>query len=110
MTDTPITRFKLAFAVAKYIEFGGMQRTMLRIASECMRRGHDVHMFTGDLQGERPAEVQVHVLPLRALSNHGRYREFGQKLGAAVQGEAFDCVVGSTKGPGLDVYYAGDPC
>ena len=110
MTDTPITRFKLAFAVAKYIEFGGMQRTMLRIARECKHRGHDVHMFTGDLQGDSPPAMPVRVLPLRALSNHGRYREFGRKLGAAVQGGAFDCVVGSTKGPGLDIYYAGDPC
>lgn len=105
-----MTRYKLAFAVARYFSFGGMQRTLSRMARECAHRGHDVHMFTGDLQGERPPEVPVHILPLRALSNHGRYREFAQKLDAAVQGEAFDCVVGSTKGPGLDVYYAGDPC
>lgn len=110
MTDTSVTRYKLAFAVAKYIEFGGMQRSLSRMARECAHRGHDVHMFIGDLQGERPPEIPVRVLSLRALSNHGRYAEFARKLGAAVQGEAFDCVVGSTKGPGLDVYYAGDPC
>lgn len=103
-------RYKLAFAVAKYFEFGGMQRTLLRIARECARRGHDVHLFAGHLQGKRPPEVAVHVLPLRALTNHGRYRTFARQLARAVQQDHFDCVVGSSKGPGLDVYYAGDPC
>jgi UDP-glucose:(heptosyl)LPS alpha-1,3-glucosyltransferase len=105
-----VTRYKLAFAVAKYFEFGGMQRTWLRIARECARRGHDVHLFAGDFQGERPPEVAVHVLSLRALTNHGRYREFAQKLSSAARGDAFDCVIGSIKMPGLDVYYGGDPC
>jgi UDP-glucose:(heptosyl)LPS alpha-1,3-glucosyltransferase len=105
-----VTRYKLAFAAAKYLKFGGMQRRLLRIARECARRGHDVHLFTGYFQGERPPEVAVHVLPLRALTNHGRYREFAQKLGSAVGGNAFDCVIGLIKIPGLDVYYGGDPC
>jgi UDP-glucose:(heptosyl)LPS alpha-1,3-glucosyltransferase len=105
-----VTRYKLAFAVAKYFEFGGMQRSLLRIARECARRGHEVHMFAGHFQGARPPEVAVHVLPLRALTNHGRYREFAQKFGSALRGDAFDCVIGSIKIPGLDVYYGGDPC
>ena len=108
--ETPVTRYKLAFAVVKYFEFGGMQRSMLRIARECARRGHDVHVFAGHFQGKRPAEVAVHVLRLRALTNHGRYREFAQKLDSAVRHGAFDCVIGSVKIPGLDVYYGGDPC
>ena len=105
-----MTHYKLAFAVAKYFEFGGMQRSLLRIARECARRGHEVHMFAGHFQGARPPEVAVHVLPLRALTNHRRYREFARSLARAVEHDTFDCVIGSIKIPGLDVYYGGDPC
>ena len=110
MTDTPITRFKLAFAVAKYIEFGGMQRTMLRIARECKRRDHEVHVFAAKWLGEVPNDIPVHILPVNALTNHGLNRSFGAKMQTAVAGRAFDCITGFTKIVGLDVYYVGETC
>lgn len=102
--------YKLAFAVSMFFEFGGMQRAMLRIALECARRGHEVHIYTGGWTGERPAAVQVHALDTRALSNVGRNDRLARELAARVRDENYDCVVGFTKIPGLDVYYAGDPC
>ncbi len=103
-------KFKLAFAVSLFFEFGGMQRTMLRIALECVRRGHEVHMFTGDWLDKRPDGLTVHLLNTRALSNVRSNDRLAQKLRAAVTSDHYDCVVGFTKIPGLDVYYAGDPC
>jgi UDP-glucose:(heptosyl)LPS alpha-1,3-glucosyltransferase len=105
-----VTRYKLAFAVAKYFEFGGLQRDLMRIATECERRGHEVHIYAAKWDGKRPQQQIVHVLGNCALTNHGGYRQFGRALGRAVAGSGFDCVIGATKIPGLDVYYAGDPC
>lgn len=105
-----MTSYRLAFAVAKYFEFGGMQRSFMRIARECAQRGHEVHLFTAAWQGARPPDLAIHVLDSRGLTNHGTYRRFGFALQGALAGAGFDCVVGGTKVAGLDVYYAGDPC
>lgn len=105
-----MTRYKLAFAVAKYIEYGGMQRTMLRIARECARRGHEVGIFVARWQGAMPEDLRVRLLSARAWTNHGLNNRFGARLQQALAGDDFDCVIGSTKVAGLDVYYGGDPC
>ncbi|MDX1486827.1 MAG: glycosyltransferase family 4 protein [Acidiferrobacterales bacterium] len=110
MTDTSVIRYKLAFAVAKYIEFGGMQRTMLRMARECMHRGHEVHVFAANWLGEAPSDIPTHILPVNALTNHGINRSFSLKMQVAVVGKAFDCITGFTKIEGLDVYYVGETC
>jgi len=102
--------FRLAFAIERYFEFGGLQRDMLRIALRCVERGHQVHILTGDWVGARPENVQVQLLPLRSRTNHGRVREFGKAVGERVQRDTFDCLVGFNKMAGLDVYWAGDPC
>lgn len=108
MNDT--ASYKLAFVLSLYFEYGGMQRSMMRIAQECVRRGHEVHVFTGGWQGERPDNLEVHLLDDRALTNPGRNFRLARKLHEAVRGRDYDCIVGFTKLPGLDVYYAGDPC
>ncbi len=104
-----MTRYRLAFAVAKYFEFGGMQRSLMRIARECARRGHAVEIFAARWQGPLPEDLKVQVLATRAWTNHSTNREFGARLREAVTGR-FDCVAGFTKLPGLDVYYLGETC
>lgn len=109
--DNPNTQaFRLAFAISWYFPYGGLQRDMHRIARECVRRGHTVDVYTGAWDAELPGDFRVRVLDERALSNSGWNRKFGRALGRAVAGGDYDCVVGFTKIPGLDVYYAGDPC
>ncbi|MDH5631541.1 MAG: glycosyltransferase family 4 protein [Gammaproteobacteria bacterium] len=105
-----MSSYRLAFAVSMYFDYGGMQRSMLRIAHECARRGHDVHIFTGSWTGDKPEYVTVHELDTRAFTNTGKNDVLAAKLKQAVAAEHFDCVAGFTKIPGLDVYYAGDPC
>ncbi|MFO1352861.1 MAG: glycosyltransferase family 4 protein [Gammaproteobacteria bacterium] len=103
--------FKLAFVVATFFEFGGMQRDMLRIARACARLGHQIHIFTGAWDAPPEASLSIHELPIRALSNHGSNDRLTRELHKAVTAAGdFDCVVGFNKLPGLDVYYAGDPC
>lgn len=105
-----MTRYKLAFAVAKYFEFGGMQRTLLRLARECVHRGHEVHVFAGKWSGTVPDDIPVHILAVRAFTNHGVNRSFSTKMHAAVADHSFDCITGFTKIAGLDVYYVGETC
>ena len=102
---------KIAFAVSVFFEFGGVQRDLLRIAKECRRRGHEVHVFTGQWDAPREPGIHIHELDTWALSNHARNARLGRQVQAAVKAAGdFDCVVGFTKLPGLDIYYGGDPC
>jgi UDP-glucose:(heptosyl)LPS alpha-1,3-glucosyltransferase len=103
--------YKLAFAVSLFFEYGGMQRSLLRIAQECVRRGHEVHIFTGGWIGERDENIHVHELDTHALTNVRSNDILARKLAEEVERDGgFDAVIGFTKIPGLDVYYAGDPC
>ncbi|MDX1376757.1 MAG: glycosyltransferase family 4 protein, partial [Burkholderiales bacterium] len=49
-------------------------------------------------------------VPVSALTNHRRYRRFAGWVSADVEWRPVDCLVGFNKMPGLDVYYAADPC
>ncbi len=101
---------KLAFVLFKYFPFGGLQRDMVRIAEACHQREHEIHVFTLGWEGERPAGFHVHVLPVRRLTNHGRYRAFHGQLKERFEELDIDRVIGFNKMPGLDFYYAADPC
>ncbi len=105
-----MSKYKLAFAWVKYFEFGGVQRTALRIATECARRGHEVHFFAGEWSGQRPTGLSVHVIDAKAVTNHGSRKRFGISLRQATTNQGFHCIAGFTKIPGLDVYYVGETC
>lgn len=83
----------------------------MRIAEVCARRGHELHLFTLCWDGE-PAEfpLEVHIVPVTARRNHHRYEQFAERVQEQIAASDFDLVVGFNKMPGLDVYYAGDPC
>jgi UDP-glucose:(heptosyl)LPS alpha-1,3-glucosyltransferase len=54
--------------------------------------------------------MQVNLLAANAITNHNRDRQFTQQLTNLLQDRHYDAVVGFNKMPGLDVYYAADPC
>lgn len=102
---------QLAFVIFKYFPFGGAQRDMMRIARECVKRGHEVHVYTLSWKGEPPeAGINAHVLPARGWLNHRRYRDFLRQLRGQFATMHFDLVVGFNRLPGLDAYFAADPC
>ena len=102
--------YKLAFVVSLYFEFGGMQRTMLRIAQKCLKLGHEVHIYTGKWIGARPEGIGIYEIDTRAITNHASNDKLAQQFCQATKSGTYDCRVGFTKIPGLDIYYAGDPC
>lgn len=101
---------RLAFCLFKYFPFGGLQRDFMRIAQECRRRGHSIHIFTMGWQGEVPPGFDLNIIPTSSLTNHGRCRQFAGKMSEFVADSDFNAVVGFNKMAGLDVYFAADPC
>lgn len=108
---------KLCFLIYHYFPHGGQQRDFLRIARECVARGHQVQVYTLEWQGERPAwpsgqsgRIDITVLPLRAMTRHTLYRRFNRAVQQRLEQNPPDCVVGFTRMPGLDVYFGSDTC
>ena len=101
---------QLAFCLYKYFPFGGLQRDFLRIALACQARGHAIRVYTLSWQGEVPAGFEVVTVPVRALTNARRYEKFSAWVARDLVQRPAQRVVGFNKMPGLDVYFAADPC
>ena len=101
---------QLAFCLYKYFPFGGLQRDFLRIALICQARGHSVRVYTLEWQGETPPGFEVLQVPVQAWWNHERYRKFSAWVAEDLARRPADRVIGFNKMPGLDIYYAADPC
>lgn len=102
--------YRLAFAIHRYFDFGGLQRDFRRVALACADRGHEVHVVTTDWSGDQPSNLVFHLLRLPGFTNHERSRQFGDAVQRLARRESFDCLVGFNKMPGLDVYFCGDSC
>lgn len=101
---------KLAFCLFKYFPFGGLQRDFIRIAKECVRRGHTVHVFTMEWKGDQDPDLNITIIPAKGVQNHTRRQNFVKRLHALVDHQDYDLIVGFNKMPMLDVYYAADTC
>lgn len=101
---------RLAFLIYKYFPYGGLQRDMRRFAEEVIKRGHDVRIYFIAWQGEPLAGADLRQVPASAFSNHRRDQRFLQWVQADMARDPVDGVIGFNKMPGLDIYYAGDPC
>ena len=101
---------QLAFILYKYFPFGGLQRDFMRIALECQRRGHSIRVYAMIWEGEVPDGFEVLIAPVKALFNHTRNERFTAWVEADLAKRPVDRVIGFNKMPGLDVYYAADPC
>lgn len=101
---------KIAFCLFKYFPYGGLQRDFVRIAQECLQRGHEIHVYTTEWQGEKIAGFNLHLFQVVAHQNHQRNAEFANQLQQALLENKCDAVIGFNKIPGLDLYYAADVC
>ena len=101
---------QLAFCLYKYFPFGGLQRDFLRIALACQARGHAIRVYVLEWSGEMPGGFEVVVVPVTAFSNVRRYACFNAWVQRDLAKRPADRVIGFNKMPGLDVYFAADPC
>jgi UDP-glucose:(heptosyl)LPS alpha-1,3-glucosyltransferase len=101
---------RLALLLYKYFPYGGLQRDFARITAELQRRGHHCRVYCLAWQGDRLADIDLRLVPVTALTNVGRNRRFLRWVQADLAADPVDGVVGFNKLPGLDVYFAADPC
>ena len=101
---------RLAFLLYKYFPFGGLQRDFMRIALACQARGHAIRVYTLEWNGDVPSGFEVVCAPVKALSNFRRYEKFVDWVRQDINSRSVDRVIGFNKMPGLDVYFAADPC
>ena len=101
---------KLALLIYKYFPYGGQQRDFMQILMRCRQAGHQITVYCLKWQGPLPDNVQVINVPVKALSGHVRYKRYTAWVQADLKKHAADLVIGFSKMPGLDIYYAADPC
>ncbi len=101
---------KLAFTMFKYFPYGGLQRDCLRIADLCRQAGAEVDIYAARLQGEAPVGVNFLHLPGKGFSHHRQYISFAERFQEQALNKGYRSVVGFNKMPGLDLYFAADPC
>lgn len=101
---------RIAFCLFKYFPFGGMQRDFLRIADLCRQRGHTVEAFVIHWEGTAPPWLTVRIFANSRLTNHSRCAVFVRHIAPVLHRGAYDLVLGFDKMPGLDLYFAADPC
>jgi len=61
-------------------------------------------------QGPPKPDLTVSLLPGKGFTNHQQCLSFSQQVNKAVKKSDFDLIVGFNKMPGLNVYFAADPC
>lgn len=100
----------LAFLIYQYFPYGGQQRDFMRILLRCQQAGHQVRVYCMRWQGEVPDGIDLVIVPVKAWSRHRLYQRYTRWVQSALQINPVDAVIGFSKMPGLDLYFAADPC
>ena len=101
---------RIAFCLFKYFPFGGLQRDFLRIAQECLARGHIIDVYTMSWEGEVEPGMGVRTISVKGLTNNQQRQDYIRQVTPFLHDGRYDCVIGFNKMPGLDVYFAADTC
>ena len=101
---------KLGLLIYSYFPYGGQQRDFLKIAKECVTRGHQVIVYTMKWEGRGLEDLEVKIAPTSSRFRTRLYKLFTRWVLEQLQNEPCDLIVGFNKMPGLDVYFAADPC
>lgn len=101
---------KLAFLIYTWFPHGGQQRDMLRLARECIDRGHEVTAYAMRWRGPRPEGLRIEPIKARGFGRLAQYRNYTEQARQALAADPVDLVIGFNKMPLLDVYFAADSC
>jgi len=101
---------KFSFLIYSYFPYGGQQRDFLRIANECIARGHQIDVYAIRWQGEVPEGLNLIRVPVKAGTRVKLYKKFTAWVEEELAKKEKSIVVGFNKMPLLDVYFAADPC
>ncbi|MDH5358580.1 MAG: glycosyltransferase family 4 protein [Gammaproteobacteria bacterium] len=100
---------KLAVCLYKFFPFGGLARDFLSIMTICRDHGYEVDVYVMEWHGNVPDGFNIHIVSTRGWTNHGKVDSFIKQITPQLQNN-YDLVIGFNKMPGLDLYYAADPC
>ena len=101
---------KIGFVLYDYYPFGGLQEDCLATAVAMTERGHKAHIFTRTWKGEKPTNIEAHLLGKQGLSNTARNQHFFKALQAEIPKHSLDGIVAFNRVPNADIYFAADPC
>ena len=101
---------RLAFLLYQYLPHCGMQRDFRRFVEELGQRGHQCRVYCTSWQDELIAGMELRRVPATALGRHRRHQRYFKWVQADLVRDPVDGVIGFTKMPGLDVYFAAEPC
>ena len=101
---------KIAVCLYKYFPFGGLARDFVNIMTICRDRGYEIDVYVLEWHGDIPEGFNVHVISVSAWTNHGKVKKFINQVTPKLQSGQYDLIFGFNKTPGLDLYYAADPC
>lgn len=105
-----VAAMKIALTIRRYFPHGGVQRDLFAIAQACADSGHDVRIFTESWEGEGPSACDVECLPVLGRSKALRAHRFALAAASRVEAWQADLVLGFDLMPGLDLYFAAEPC
>lgn len=105
-----MTPRSLAFALLDYFPYGGQQRDFLKIAQAALEHGHRVRALVHTWEGEVPDGIEVVKLAATGRSNHRKLQRFAAAVQEYRNRQPIDVLIGFVKLPGLDLYFAADPC
>jgi UDP-glucose:(heptosyl)LPS alpha-1,3-glucosyltransferase len=100
----------LSFLIYSYFPFGGLQRDFLRVATECMSRGHKITVYTLSWDGDIPDGINVTLVPVTTRNRIKRNEAYTEWVRIALKQRDDSLVIGFNKMPLLDIYFAADPC
>jgi UDP-glucose:(heptosyl)LPS alpha-1,3-glucosyltransferase len=101
---------KYAVCLYKYFPFGGLARDFMNIMRCCLQANDTVDVYVMEWQGDVPEQFNVHIIETKGWSNHAKLQSYIDQLLPQLHQQNYDLVIGFNKMPGLDVYYAADPC
>ena len=101
---------KISFVIYKYFPFGGQQRDFLSVVTECINRGYEVQVFVMSWEGQIPKGIKLEKFPPKKNGHLRKLRHFSSRVHFALASQKRHLVIGFNKIPGLDIYFAVDPC
>ena len=100
----------LSFLIYSYFPFGGLQRDFLRVAKECMSRGHNITVYTLSWDGDIPDGINVILVPVSTRNRIKRNQAYTEWVRTVLRQRGESLVIGFNKMPFLNIYFAADPC
>ncbi len=101
---------RLCFVIFSYVSGVDLQHDFLATIHKCLAAGHSVDVYTLEWRGDQPKAATIHSVKKQGIPLFRQYAHLARSVHEARIKEQYDCVIGFNAIPGLDVYYAKEPC